>query len=37
VVEYYRKKGLWWGVDAAQSPAVVWDDLRKVFKGEKKP
>lgn len=31
VVDYYKKKGLWNGIDAAQSPPVVWDNLRKVF------
>lgn len=31
VVDYYKKKGLWHGIDAAQSPSVVWDNLRKVF------
>jgi adenylate kinase len=31
VVEYYKSKGLWHGIDAAQSPAVVWDNLSKVF------
>ncbi|KAF9464607.1 adenylate kinase 1 [Collybia nuda] len=31
VVDYYKAKGLWHGIDAAQSPAVVWDHLRKVF------
>ena len=31
VVEYYKKKGLWAGIDAAQSPSVVWNDLQKVF------
>ena len=31
VVGYYKKKGLWHGIDAAQSPSVVWDNLRKVF------
>ncbi|KAK0474024.1 adenylate kinase 1 [Armillaria novae-zelandiae] len=34
VVEYYRVKGLWHGIDAAQSPSVVWDNLRKVFTGK---
>ncbi|KAF5386855.1 hypothetical protein D9615_001983 [Tricholomella constricta] len=34
VVEYYRSKGLWHGIDAAQSPSVVWDHLRKVFVGK---
>ena len=31
VVDYYKKKGLWYPIDAAQSPSVVWDNLRKVF------
>jgi adenylate kinase len=31
VIDYYKKKGLWQGVDAAQSPSVVWDNLSKVF------
>ncbi|GLB35521.1 putative catalyzes the reversible transfer of the terminal phosphate group between ATP and AMP [Lyophyllum shimeji] len=31
VVDYYKRKGLWYGVDAAQAPNVVWDQLRKVF------
>ncbi|KAI0933538.1 adenylate kinase [Taiwanofungus camphoratus] len=31
VVEYYKQKGLWHPIDAAQSPSVVWDNLRKVF------
>lgn len=34
VVEYYRTKGLWRGIDAAQSPSVVWDHLRQVFVGK---
>ncbi|KAJ7272958.1 adenylate kinase 1 [Mycena rebaudengoi] len=34
VVEYYRAKGLWHGIDAAQSPTVVWDNLRKIFVGK---
>jgi adenylate kinase len=33
VVEYYKAKGLWHGIDAAQSPSVVWDNLRKIFVG----
>jgi len=32
VVDYYRKKGLWTGIDAAQSPSVVWDNISKAFK-----
>ncbi|KIY64110.1 adenylate kinase 1 [Cylindrobasidium torrendii FP15055 ss-10] len=35
VVEYYRQKGLWSPIDAAQAPSVVWDNLRKVFTGSK--
>lgn len=31
VVEYYKKHGLWHGVDAAQSPKVVWENLRKIL------
>ncbi|KAJ4475635.1 adenylate kinase-domain-containing protein [Lentinula aciculospora] len=33
VAEYYKTKGLWHGLDAAQSPSVVWDNLRGVFRG----
>jgi len=36
VVEYYRKKGIWTGLDAAQSPNVVWENLSRIF-GSKKP
>jgi adenylate kinase len=35
VVDYYRNKGLWVGIDAAQSPSVVWDNISKVFKGSR--
>lgn len=35
VAEYYKTKGLWHGIDAAQSPSVVWDNLRAVFVGKK--
>lgn len=31
VVEYYKKQGLWKPIDAAQSPSVVWDNLRQIF------
>jgi adenylate kinase len=31
VVDYYRKKGIWRGVDAAQSPEKVWSDLSAIF------
>jgi len=35
VVEYYKSKGLWHGIDAAQSPSVVWDNLQSIFVGKK--
>ncbi|KAF9480878.1 adenylate kinase [Pholiota conissans] len=35
VVDYYKAKGLWHGIDAAQSPSVVWDNLRSIFVGKK--
>jgi len=35
VVEYYKRKGLWTGIDAAQSPSVVWSDLQKAFTAKK--
>lgn len=35
VVEYYKTKGLWVGIDAAQSPSVVWSDLQKAFTAKK--
>ncbi|EAU81921.1 adenylate kinase cytosolic [Coprinopsis cinerea okayama7 len=35
VVDYYKAKGLWHGVDAAQSPSVVWDSMRGIFAGRK--
>lgn len=35
VVEYYKTKGLWYGIDAAQSPGVVWDSLQKIYKAHK--
>ncbi|KAG8858499.1 adenylate kinase [Tulasnella sp. 330] len=31
VVDYYKKKGIWTGIDAAQSPNVVWEHMSKVF------
>ncbi|KAF9060715.1 adenylate kinase [Rhodocollybia butyracea] len=36
VAEYYKSKGLWNGIDAAQSPSVVWDNLRGVFRSGNK-
>ncbi|KIJ32429.1 hypothetical protein M422DRAFT_184516, partial [Sphaerobolus stellatus SS14] len=34
VIEYYKKKGIYDIVDAAQSPSVVWDSLNKIFSGK---
>ncbi|TFK17397.1 adenylate kinase 1 [Coprinopsis marcescibilis] len=31
VVDYYKAKGLWHGVDASQSPKLVWDSIRGIF------
>ena len=31
VVDYYKQKGLWKSIDAAQSPSVVWDNMRQIF------
>lgn len=31
VVDYYKTKGLWKGIDAAQSPTNVWDSLLAIF------
>jgi adenylate kinase len=31
VADYYKKKNVWHGIDAAQSPAVVWGNLEKIF------
>ncbi|RUS28067.1 adenylate kinase-domain-containing protein [Jimgerdemannia flammicorona] len=31
VVEYYKKRGIWYGVDATQSPKVVWESLNAIF------
>lgn len=29
IVDYYRKSGIWSGVDASQKPATVWTDVLK--------
>jgi adenylate kinase len=31
VVEYYKKQGIWRGVDASQEPGQVWKQLLNVF------
>lgn len=35
VVDYYRKQGIWKGVDASQEPGKVWRDLLNIFDGKK--
>ncbi|SGZ50046.1 CIC11C00000000255 [Sungouiella intermedia] len=29
IVEYYKKNGIWSGIDASQKPTKVWDDILK--------
>lgn len=36
VVDYYKAKGIWKPIDAAQSPSVVWDSLIGVFRNSGK-
>ncbi|KAH8114131.1 adenylate kinase 1 [Phellopilus nigrolimitatus] len=36
VVDYYKAKGIWKPIDAAQAPPVVWSSLVGVFKYAKK-
>ncbi|KAJ1979390.1 adenylate kinase [Dimargaris verticillata] len=31
VVAYYKKQGIWTGVDASQSPKAVWQSLNAIF------
>lgn len=31
VVDYYKKKGIWQGVDASQEPGQVWKTLLGIF------
>ncbi|KAI0831644.1 adenylate kinase [Trametes gibbosa] len=31
VVDYYKQKGIWHPIDAAQSPKVVWENLRGIL------
>lgn len=31
VVSYYKNKGIWSGVDAAQSPGMVWKSILNIF------
>lgn len=34
VVDYYKTKGIWRGIDATQSPSVVWESLKSSFRGQ---
>ncbi|EJD46222.1 adenylate kinase 1 [Auricularia subglabra TFB-10046 SS5] len=34
VVQYYKDKGIWRGIDAAQGPGVVWESLKQAFRGQ---
>ncbi|CAG8633762.1 10803_t:CDS:2 [Ambispora gerdemannii] len=36
VVDYYKRKGIWSQIDAAQSPAVVWSSLLAIFDDSRK-
>lgn len=36
VVDYYKAKGIWKLIDAAQAPPVVWENLVGVFKSAKR-
>ena len=31
IVDYYRKTGIWQGIDASQQPGQVWNDILKAF------
>lgn len=31
VVDYYKKKGIWRGIDASQEPGQVWKSMLQVF------
>lgn len=31
VVDYYKAKGLWHGIDASQKPTIVWDSMKGIF------
>jgi adenylate kinase len=37
VVDYYKKKGIWRGVDASQEPGQVWQTLLGIFDEKKSP
>ncbi|KAF3927258.1 hypothetical protein ABW20_dc0108709 [Dactylellina cionopaga] len=35
VVDYYKKRGIWHGVDASQAPSTVWKTLLGIFDDQK--
>jgi adenylate kinase len=35
VVEYYRKAGVWKGIDASQKPGQVWKNMLDILEGRK--
>ncbi|KAI1412276.1 adenylate kinase cytosolic [Hypoxylon sp. FL1857] len=37
VVGYYKKTGIWKGIDASQEPGQVWNSLLKIFDENKTP
>ena len=32
VGDYYKQKGIWKPIDAAQSPKLVWENLKSILK-----
>ncbi len=36
VVDYYKKTGIWSGIDAAQSPKLVWGSIVGILDADKK-
>ena len=37
VVKYYKRKGIWSGIDATQEPGLVWKSLLGVFEEKSAP
>ncbi|TQV91362.1 hypothetical protein V2A60_008988 [Cordyceps javanica] len=35
VVDYYRKHGIWHGIDASQKPGQVWKNMLNILEGQK--
>jgi adenylate kinase len=36
VVDYYRKTGIWHGVDASQEPGQVWKNVLSILEGKER-